>query len=60
MPGFSSNWEEGEIPLVSGKEKVYDSDVEPRMISGKSKELVYKLVKKSQWVHTRPQNLIYD
>ncbi|KAK4833981.1 hypothetical protein QYF36_014386 [Acer negundo] len=40
VQGFVSDREEGEIPLVLGKNKGYDSDVELCQISRKSKEFV--------------------
>ncbi|KAI9154057.1 hypothetical protein LWI28_020404 [Acer negundo] len=54
VQGFVSDREEGEIPLVLGKNKGYDSDVELCQISRKSKEFVRSL----GWSRRRLKSLV--
>lgn len=49
--GYSSKKEEGEILVLKGKEKLYESDTEQRSI------IEEKFVRKSQRDHTRAQKL---
>lgn len=53
----ASEREEGEIPTLMGKEKLYESDVEHSSISRNSKRIEELSVRKSQRVHTRSQKL---
>lgn len=55
--GYSSDQEEGEIPLILGKEKVYESDGDVRFDARKTILVEDKVVRKSQRVHTRSQKL---